>query len=167
MNQTHLSTEEIVDYLHGELLAPREAAVRAHIMSCPICERARAEEASLTEALRAHARRAERELPESVIANIRAAVAQQTPASLWDRLRLALRPAVLLPSAAAVAAALYFGFTAMHGTARATTIEPAYYIDNHAAMTATAPFSDDAPMPPMLTSENAPFADERPVDETR
>jgi hypothetical protein len=55
----------------------------------------------------------------------------------------------------------------MHGTARATTIEPAYYIDNHAAMTATAPFSDEAPVPPMLTSENAPFADERPVDETR
>jgi hypothetical protein len=34
-------------------------------------------------------------------------------------------------------------------------------------MTATAPFSDEAPVPPMLTSENAPFADERPVDETR
>lgn len=166
MNQTHLSTEELADYLHGELLAPREAAVRAHIMSCPTCEQARAQEASLIEALRAHARRAERELPESVIANIRAAVAQQPP-TFWDRLRLALRPAVLLPSAAAVALALYFGFTAMHGTARATTIEPAYYIDNHAAMTATAPFSDEAPVPPMLTSENAPFADERPVDETR
>jgi anti-sigma factor RsiW len=166
MNETHPSIEEIVDYLHGELLAPREAAVRAHIMSCPICERARAEEASLTEALRVHARRAERELPESVIANIRATVAQRPP-SLWDRLQVVLRPAVWLPSAAAIAAALYFGFTAMHGTAHATTIEPAYYVDNHAAMTATTPFADEAPMPPMLTSADAPFADERPVDETR
>jgi anti-sigma factor RsiW len=167
MNETHPSIEEIVEYLHGELLAPREAAVRAHIASCPICAQARAEEVSLTDALRAHARAAERELPESVVANIRAAVAQQQKPPLWDRLRLTLRPAVLLPSAAAIAAALYFGFTAMHGTARATTIEPTYYVDNHAALTATTPFSDEAPMPPMLTSENAPFADERPVDETR
>jgi hypothetical protein len=136
-------------------------------LSCPICQQARAEEAALTEALRAHARAAERELPESVIANIRAAVAQPQRPPLWSRLQAALRPAVLVPSAVAIAAALYFGFTAMHGTARATTIEPAYYVDNHAALTATAPFSEEAPMPPMLTSENAPFADERPVDETR
>jgi anti-sigma factor RsiW len=167
MNETHPSIEEIVDYLHGELLAPREAAVHAHILSCPVCAQARADEASLTDALRAHVRAAERELPPSVIANIRAAVAQQAKPSLWDRLRLTLRPAVVLPSAAAIAAALYFGFTAMHGTARATTIQPAYYVENHAALTATTPFSEEAPMPPMLTSEDAPFADERPVDETR
>ena len=52
-------------------------------------------------------------------------------------------------------------------TARATTIDASYYVDNHAALTATAPFAEEAPMPAMLTSQDAPLADERPVDETR
>jgi len=165
MNETHPSIEQLIDYHHGELPPAQDAAVHAHIASCADCAQAHAEEVSLTELLRAHARTEERELPESVVARIREAATQRTTA--WERIRTAFRPIMLLPAAAAVAIALYLGVKAGHGTARATTIDAAYYVDTDAALTATAPFSDEAPMPALLTSEDPSFADEQPVNEAR
>lgn len=164
MNETHPTREQLVDFLHGELPARDDAAVHAHVAACGECAQAHADEAALTGLLRTHAAAEERELPESVVANIRAAVAQK-PSAL-ERLRSALRPVILVPAAAAVAVALYIGFVTVRAPVRATTIDAAYYVDSHAALSANAPFSEDAPMPAMLTSD-ASYSDERPVDETR
>jgi anti-sigma factor RsiW len=153
MNQNHPTPEELVDYLHGELSPPRDAAVHAHLADCSECAGAREAEAALTELLRAHARSEERELPYRTIAGIREATANATGASAWDRIRAALRPVVLVPVAAAVAVALYLGINA-HRLTGVTPINAAYYVDNHAALTANAPFSEDAPIPAMLTSDD-------------
>lgn len=153
MNQNHPTTEEIIDYLHGELSAPRDAALHAHLAECAECAMTRDGEAALTELLRTHARTQERELPYRVVARIREATADAATTPMWDRIRLALRPVVLIPAAAAVAIALYLGVGAHHPAA-VTPIDAAAYVDNHAALTATAPFSEDAPIPAMLTSDD-------------
>ncbi len=153
MNQTHPTPEEIVNYLHGELSPSRDAAIHAHIAGCAECTQARDDELSLTALLRAHAKAQERDLPQGVVASIRAAVAQRPP-SLWERLSAAFRPAVAVPVAIAIAAFLYFGVRSMHGTARASTIDASYFIDCHAMQSAATPLSDDDPLPPALTSDD-------------
>ncbi len=163
MNETHPNIEELVDYAHGELSAPQDAAIHAHLATCAGCAELQAQEASLTDLLRAHARAQERELPESVVANIREAVARKRDDTVWERLRTAFRPALALPVAAAAAVALYLGVRGWHATSPATTIDASYYVDSHAAMASTAPFSEDAPIPTMLTSETT-AANERPVN---
>jgi anti-sigma factor RsiW len=153
MNQTHPTPEQLVDYLHGELPAAQDAAVHGHLAECSECAQAYEAEASLTELLRAHARSEESELPYRVVAGIRDAAAQTTAAFPWERIRAALRPVVLIPAAAALVVALYFGLGTRH-PAGVTPIDAAYYVDNHAALTATTPFSEDAPIPAMLTSDD-------------
>ena len=142
MNQTHPSTERIIDYLHGELPAADDAAIHAHLAECPSCEERRAKELELTEVLRAHARANEHELPTSVVAKIHDAIERPSPAP--NPFRFAFRPIFFLPAAAAAAIALYFGFGARHATATATAVNPAYYVGAHAAVAATAPFAEDA-----------------------
>ena len=153
MNQTHPTPEQLVEYLHGELTPPHDAAVHAHLAECSACAQAYEAEASLTELLRAHARSEERELPYRVVAGIRDAAAGATAPPIWERIRSALRPVVLIPAAAALAIALYFGMSERH-SGGATPINAAYYVDSHAALTATTPFSEDAPIPAMLTSDD-------------
>jgi hypothetical protein len=53
----------------------------------------------------------------------------------------------------------------LHRPVRAATIGAAEYVNNHAALTATTPFSEDAPLPVMLTSDEA--TDTRSVYENR
>lgn len=150
MNEAHLSTEHIIDYLHGELPAEQDAAIHAHLAECPACEERHSEELALTEVLRAHARAQERELPPGVVAKIREAI-EQRPTSIWDGLRSLYRP-YFLPAAAAIAIALYFGFASQH--ARATAVNPAYYVDAHTAVAASAPFGEVAPLPATLASND-------------
>lgn len=152
MNQTHPTPDELVDYLHGELSPARDAAVHGHLAGCAQCCDARDGELSLTEMLRAQARAQERELPPGVVASIRAAI-ESRPISIWERLRAAFRPAIALPAAAAIALACYLGVSALHTTARANTIDAAYYVDNHATLSSVAPLSDDDPIPRALTEE--------------
>jgi len=163
MNETHPSLEELVEYIHGELAPERDAAVHAHLADCSACTQQRDAEASLTDLLRAHANAEERDLPPSVIAGIRHAIAHP-PRAAWSPFQMVLRPAVALAAAAAVAAILYFGNPAWHSAAPLTKIDAAYYLDNHTALTATTPFFHDPPMPMMLTSDTV--SDERPVNET-
>lgn len=153
MNQTHPSIDRIVDYLHGELSAAEDAAMHAHLAGCSACEELRAEEVAITETLRAHALATERELPPGLTARIRAAVDAAPPASLLERLRAGLRPALLLPAAAAIAIVLYFGFATRRGGPLPTAIDPSFYVQNHAAMAASAPFSQDG-APVVLTSND-------------
>jgi hypothetical protein len=42
------------------------------------------------------------------------------------------------------------------------SINAAYYVNNHAALTASAPFAEDAPIPAMLTSDDT-AADQQTV----
>jgi len=167
MNQMHPSLEQLVEFLHGELAAPQDAAVHAHLAACSQCANAYEAEASLTEVLRAHAKAGERELPSGVVAAIRAAVERPRQISGWENLRALLRPAFAIPAAAALGIALYLGTSAWHNrSAGATPINAAYYVNNHAALTAAAPFSEDAPIPAMLTSDDT-AGDQQSVDETR
>jgi anti-sigma factor RsiW len=153
MNETHPSIDHIVDYLHGELSAAEDAAIHAHLAGCSSCEELRAEEVAITETLRAHARAGERELPVGLAARIRAAAEGPPPASLWERLRAGLRPALILPAAAAIAIVLYFGFATRRGTPLPTAIDPSFYVENHAVMAASGPFSQDG-APVVLTSSD-------------
>jgi len=164
MNEIHPSVEELVDYMHCELTPERDAAVHAHLGDCSSCSQMRDSEASLTELLRAHANAEERDLPPSVIAGIRSAVARpMRPA--WSPLHLLLRPAVAVGAAAAVAAIVYFGNPAWHAGPPLTRIEAAYYFDNHTALNATTPFSHEPAMPVTLTSDSS--TGEQPGNEPR
>jgi anti-sigma factor RsiW len=151
MNETHPSIDQIVDHLHGELSAADDAALRAHLSGCPECDELRKEEAAITESLRAHARATELDVPPRVVARIRAEVARAAHPSLWERLRPVLRPAVLLPAAAAAVLVLYFSLNSRTGSS--TPIDAAYYVNEHAALAAKAPFAEDVP-PATLTSDD-------------
>jgi len=153
MNETHPSIETIVDYLHGELSPPEDAAVYAHLAACPECDGKRSEELAITEALRAYAGATDRELPPSLATKIRTAAVQRRP-SAWQRFLAELRPIVMVPAAAAVALAIYLGYSSWHRTAAPPRIEAATYVNDHAAMAAGAPFGDAAP-PVTLTSDDA------------
>lgn len=152
MNQMHPTSDELVDFLHGELPAARSVAIAAHIAGCSECAAARDAEVSLSELLRAHARAEERELPPGVVAGIRAAVRLERPPML-ERWRAAFRPAFVLAAAAAVVLLCYVGFNALRGP-RPTTIDAAYYVDTHATLSAVTPFSADDPAPPIFASSN-------------
>jgi anti-sigma factor RsiW len=166
MNQTHPTIEELVDYLHGALPAPRDAAIHGHVAGCSACSRAYQAEASLTELLRAQARAEERELPASVVAGIYAAIESPHRVPVWERVRAALRPIVVIPAAVACAAVLYFGASSWHVVSGATAINAAYYLNNHAALTASTPFAEDAPIPAVLTSDDT-AAEQQPLDAPR
>jgi anti-sigma factor RsiW len=153
MNQTHPDIDRIVDYLHGELSAADDAAMHAHFSECPPCDERRADEAALTDALRSQARANELEFPASVVAAVRARATETHRASLWEQIRTALRPMILVPATAAIAIALYFLFENGYRAAVPTAIDASYYVENHNAMAATAPLAQDAP-PVTLTSSD-------------
>ena len=166
-NREHPTLEELMDYVHGELKEHDDAAVHAHLAGCSPCSEAYEQEARLGELLRDHARLEERELPPSVVDGIFDALAEQSSASptVWRRLSAALRPAIALPVAAAIVLAVYFGFVATHGTARAQSIDASYYLEDHAEFATTVPFSDESAAPAMLTSDDA-ASGEQMVDES-
>jgi predicted anti-sigma-YlaC factor YlaD len=153
MNETHLTVEQLVEYLHGELSPQQDAVVHAHLAECSFCSQAYDSEAALSGMLREHARAEERELPEGVIARIHDAIDRERSTPAWQRLATMLRPAFALPAAAVLGLVLYFGATRLHGTLGAPKIDAAYYVENHAALTATTPFAQDSPLPVVLTSD--------------
>jgi anti-sigma factor RsiW len=152
MNQTHPTPDELVDYLHGEVPAPRSAAIAAHIAGCSECADARAAELSLTQLLRDHARAQERELPPSVVSGVWEKVRSRPP-SVWERFSAAFRPAIGVPVAIAIAAFIFFSIKVAHGPAHAATISAGYYVENHATLDATTPLSQDDPVPQALASD--------------
>lgn len=153
MNETHPSIDQIVDHLHGELPAADEAAMHAHFAGCRACSERRNEEAAITETLRAHARATERELPPELTARIRTEAMRAVQPSWWERVRLAFRPALLVPVAAAAAVVIYLRIFAGHGAVSPTPIDASYYVNEHAALAANAPFGDTIP-PATLTSDD-------------
>ncbi|MFZ0574928.1 MAG: zf-HC2 domain-containing protein [Candidatus Cybelea sp.] len=152
MNQTHPTPDELVDYLHGELPAPRSAAIAAHIAGCSECADARDAEVSLTQLLRDHARAQERELPPGVVFGIWEKM-RKSPPSVWERLSAAFRPAIAVPVAIAIAAFLFFSVKVAHGPAHAATIGAGYYVETHAALDTATPLSEDDPIPQALAND--------------
>jgi anti-sigma factor RsiW len=165
MNE-HLSIEQLTDFLHHALPPEDDAAVYAHINACIACRTLYEQEAALSEALRAHARASERELPAGVSAAIWDAIAMPAP-TFADRLRefgaqfgALLRPVVLVPVAVvAVFAVLLLPQVSRIVLPSATTasvqsIDASYYLQDHAAMNRTVPFADTAAVvsSPLTTS---------------
>lgn len=153
MNQQHPSTDKLIDYIHRELSPEDDAAILLHVESCDACRERYEAEARLSEALRLHARETERELPQGVVASIWAAVDAAPAPTFAERLRALLRPAVALPVAAAAAIAIYFGASAAQHSGTMTTIDAAYYIDDHAALTSTTPFGEGNAVPSQLEND--------------
>lgn len=151
----HPNQELLIDYLHGELAPGEDAALQLHLDGCAACRARYQEEVELSEALRSYARVSERELPAGVRNAVWATIgsAQGAP-SFGQRIASWLRPAVALPIAAGLVLAAFLGFTsnAHHGT----TIDAAYYLDDHAAVTSAVPFNEGTTVPAALyTTENA------------
>jgi len=140
-NQQHPTAEQLTDYVHGQLEPHVDAAIHAHLAGCAPCTQAHDAQTQLSEILRDYGRATERELPpgfaQRIVAN---AVARPEPG--WSFASI-LRPAIALPSLAAIALAAYLGVNAMHGgSARANTIDAAYYLESHAALASAMPFDD-------------------------
>jgi len=156
----HLTTEILLDYIHGELSPAQDAATYAHIEQCAGCRSDYQAEVSLGEMLREHAAREERELPSLVKAEIWRRVRADKPQTS-NRFTAWMRPAVAIPVAAALALAAYFGsiYVAPHG---APSIEASYYLQDHAAMNTTIPFNDHTSANPAAL-EAAALADIRRV----
>lgn len=152
----HPSTDMLLDYVHGELSPPDDAAVYAHIEQCEPCRTEYQTEVALGEMLRANAALGERELPSSVKAEIWKRVRSGRPSAL-SRAFSWMRPAVAIPVAAALAIAAYFGASYV-GPRAAPAIEASYYLQDHAAMNSTIPFSDRNSVNP-VDLENAAAVD--------
>lgn len=152
----HPTTDILLDYVHGELPPAEDAAVYAHIEQCEPCRAEYQAEIAIGEMLRTQAARDERELPSMVKAEIWERVRGATP-SVWTRALGWMRPAVAVPLAAAIALAAYFGTTQL-GSHAAPLIEASYYLQDHAAMSSTIPFSDRSSANP-VDLENAAAVD--------
>jgi anti-sigma factor RsiW len=160
MNETHLTTEQLMDYAHGELSAREDAAAHAHLASCAACTQARDEELRLSELLREHARVEEREMPPGLATSIYAlAASSSAQPAWWQRLSLA-RPAIAIPLAAAVLLIAFFGIANMRGPMSRRGVDAAYYLENHAALASTMPFEENSALPVELTSDVTSGADE-------
>lgn len=153
MNIEHLSTETLIDYLHRELDVASDAAVHVHLTQCASCARDYDVQARLSEALRAYGRESERELPQGVVNVIWDRIERESERpGLLARLAALWRPAVALPAAAVIVVAAFFGYTATHREATTTTIDASYYLQDHAALTDTVPFSEGGGVPESLRS---------------
>ncbi len=137
----HLTEIQLTDYLHHALAPEDDAAVYAHVQTCPECAAALREETALTEALKRFAAAEERDLPQGVQATIWSRVEElSAPRAFADRLRAWLRPAIALPVAAVIVLGLLLAPQFTHGPTQ--TIDAAYYLDAHAAVNGTIPFGD-------------------------
>lgn len=152
----HPNHELFIDYLHGELAPGEDAALLLHLDGCTICRARYQDEVELSESLHAYARVSERELPAGVRNAIWVAIESGEREPSWtQRVASWLHPAIAFPVAAALVLAAFFGFgpSAHQGT---TTIDAAYYLDDHAAVTSAVPFSEGNTVPAALyTTENA------------
>ncbi|HKU81999.1 MAG TPA: zf-HC2 domain-containing protein [Candidatus Tumulicola sp.] len=154
MNQTHLTTEQLVDYVHGGLPPAQDASVHAHLSGCPTCTEAHDAELRLSELLRAHARAEELELPPGLTTAIYArTIDAPAPQRGWLGWRAALRPAAAVPVAAVLALAVYFVSSGWHANAKGGALDAAYYMDNHAALSTTMPFAAGEAFPAQLTAD--------------
>ncbi|MBV9233539.1 MAG: zf-HC2 domain-containing protein [Candidatus Eremiobacteraeota bacterium] len=153
MNHQHATADQLVDYIHGELPPGEDAWVHAHLRECASCERAYDAEASLTAQLRELAATQERELPDDYARRVLRAAQRPERWGGWAALSAFARPLIAVPAAACVAALLYFGVADRWGAGKLHAVNALSYVHHHTAVTAAGPFSDDTPVPAVLTAE--------------
>ena len=153
MNE-HLNIDTIIDYLHGELPPAADALTHAHLQACGPCRSEYEREASLSESLRVAARNEERELPPAVKAAVWQAVRNERP-SLSLRLAAFLRPAIALPTAAALVLVTYFASPLSHSQHATRSVDAMYYLEQHAAEQMLNPLAERSSItsPVLETSE--------------
>jgi anti-sigma factor RsiW len=163
MKQEHATTEQLIDYLHGELSPDEDATIMMHMQHCETCGAAYDQQARLSEALRAYGRTTESELPQGVAYRIWDQIDRERHPSFAARLAALWRPAFAVPAAAVLVIAAFFGYSAAHHVS-VTTIDASYYLQDHAALTGTVPFGEGSIVPSGLrgdanvTAEAAPPA---------
>lgn len=151
---THATLEHIIDYLHGELEPAQDALVHQHLDSCAQCRAMHDEQARLSEALHVYAQASERDLPQGVVATIWDRVEREhARPSIFESLSALMRPAVALPIAAVLVAGVFFGSRFLQQPATANSIDVAYYLQDHAALTSTVPLHEGSVEPATLNSD--------------
>lgn len=137
---THLTHEQLIDYMHGAMGPVQDASVYEHLESCEPCRKVYDSELALTDLLRQHAALEEREFPATLKAEIWSRIRAEEP-PVWARFASWVRLSFAVPVAAAIALAAYFG-TSYPWTPPGPSIEAAYYLQDHAELNSTIPFSD-------------------------
>lgn len=160
----HLSTTQIIDYIHDQLRPQDDALVHAHLEDCALCRDDYSAEIALTEMLRNQTKLEERELPPMLKAQIWSKIRAEQPSAI-QRLRAFLRPAYALPIAAAALLIAFFGPAYLHPQPNtAPSIDATYYLQDHAAMNTTVPFGDQSGANSAALEETAVNADETAVN---
>jgi anti-sigma factor RsiW len=158
----HLSTETLIDYLHGELDPAADSRVHQHVAACGACAGELDRERSLGDALRAAAARDERDLPPLVKARIWEAVRAE-PARPLGWAQSLLRPIVAFPVAAAAALAIFLAsplspLAPGHGVPE---IAASYYLERHEAQQLQNPLAERSmPAPTIETVYEGPAQSE-------
>ncbi|MBD5653929.1 MAG: zf-HC2 domain-containing protein [Candidatus Eremiobacteraeota bacterium] len=134
----HLSTDLLIDFLHGELSPAEDALAHTHMATCAACRAEYDLEASLTGALRASALAEEREMPSLVNAAVWQLIREARPGP-FTRVAAWLRPAVAVPIAALL---IVGGWFALPHPATAPTIDASYYFQTHAAQSSQTSLSE-------------------------
>ncbi len=150
MNYDHPTPEDLIDYLHDELPPEADATVLQHVDICESCRAQIETESQLSESLRAYACETARELPRDVTAAIWERIGAERAPSWGTRVAALIRPAVVLPLAAAAALVVYIGYVGTHPPQTLTTIDAVYYLEDHSALTSTIPFGEGTVVPSSL-----------------
>lgn len=155
MTHGHPTIDRLVDYAHGELPPREDAAIHAHLRECPQCADAYADELSLKEALREHARAQERELPPGLSTAIFANARSSSQVAWHLRMRGWWRPLAALPVAAAIALLIHLELPGSTPHANRVASDANYYLENHAALSATTPLGGNDAIPAILASDDS------------
>jgi anti-sigma factor RsiW len=146
----HLTTETLIDFLHGELPAAEDARAHAHLAVCSVCRAERELEALVGESLRAAAASEERAMPSLVSAAVWQRIRDARPGP-FARLAAVLRPVVAVPVAAALVLGALFASPLIHSAA-APKIDATYYLQAHAAQAGLTPLSEHSGAQALETS---------------
>ena len=128
----HLSTDLLIDFLHGELAPADDALAHVHLAACATCRAEYDREASLTGMLRSAAVAEEREMPSLVNAAVWQQIREARPGP-FARMAAWMRPAVAVPIAALLIVGGWFASPLAHHSAALPTIDASYYFQMHAA----------------------------------
>lgn len=137
----HYDTETLDDYLRGELPDKQDAAIHVHVAACAVCRAALDEAAALRDWIRSAALAEERELPQGVVATVRASAARERGA-LGLRFAALRRPLIAVPVAALLALAAYLSVPILRVRVLAESVAATYYLEAHAAHAAENPLAD-------------------------
>jgi len=148
----HYDHETIDDYLHGELDEARDAAVHAHLDTCPACQAAYDETATLRDWIRTAAAADERDFPSPIKAYVWERLRDAKPGPLAF-LRTGWRPWLAVPVAAALVFAAYVERPAVH--APAPGIAASDLLLEHDAQMADNPLADHGIVIPASTLDSS------------